>query len=106
MLSRQARPSSTDCPTLVDLLRRRAVEDPDRAAFTFLAGVDTDKGPLTYLEWDGRARAIAGTLQSLGLAGERVLLLSPPRPGLCRRLLRLPLRRRGRRPRLPAAAQP
>jgi acyl-CoA synthetase (AMP-forming)/AMP-acid ligase II len=67
-----------DCATLVELLRRRACEDPDRPAFTFLADPETDKGTLTYRELDQRARAIAGTLQSLGLAGERVLLLYPP----------------------------
>jgi acyl-CoA synthetase (AMP-forming)/AMP-acid ligase II len=78
MLSKQAKPSLKDCPTLVALLRRRACEDPDRAAFTFLADPETDKGTLTYRELDQRARAIAGTLPSLGLAGERVLLLYPP----------------------------
>jgi acyl-CoA synthetase (AMP-forming)/AMP-acid ligase II len=78
MLSKQARPSSKDCPTLVALLRRRTSENPDRVAFTFLADPETDKGTLTYRELDQRARAIAGTLQSLGLAGERVLLLYPP----------------------------
>src|SRR5262245_17785744 len=77
MLSKNARPSK-DCPTLVELLCQRALEDPDRAAFTFLADADTEKGTLTYRELDRRARAVAGTLQSLGLVGERVLLLYPP----------------------------
>jgi acyl-CoA synthetase (AMP-forming)/AMP-acid ligase II len=47
-------------------------------AFTFLADPDTEKGSLTYRGLDRRARAIAGALQSLGLAGERALLLYPP----------------------------
>jgi acyl-CoA synthetase (AMP-forming)/AMP-acid ligase II/acyl carrier protein len=47
-------------------------------AFTFLTDADTEKASVTYRELDCRARAIAGTLQALGLAGERALLLYPP----------------------------
>lgn len=65
-------------PTLVDLLRRRCREQPDAAAFTFLIDGETAQAALTYGELDGRARAVAAHLQSLGLEGERVLLLSPP----------------------------
>jgi acyl-CoA synthetase (AMP-forming)/AMP-acid ligase II/acyl carrier protein len=64
--------------SFVALLRRRAREDPERAAYTFLADGDVERGTLTYGEVDRRARAIAATLQSLGLAGERALLLFPP----------------------------
>jgi acyl-CoA synthetase (AMP-forming)/AMP-acid ligase II len=78
MMSQQARPSSEGCSTLVGHLRRRGSEDPDRAIFTFLTDADTEKGTLTYRALDGRARAIAGALQALGLAGERALLLYPP----------------------------
>jgi acyl-CoA synthetase (AMP-forming)/AMP-acid ligase II len=64
--------------SFVALLRRRASEDPDRPAYTFLADGDVERGALTYAEVDRRARAIAATLQSFGLAGERALLLYPP----------------------------
>jgi acyl-CoA synthetase (AMP-forming)/AMP-acid ligase II len=65
-------------PSFVAVLRRRACEDPDRAAYTFLADGDVERGSFTYGEVDRRARAIAATLQSLGLAGKRALLLYPP----------------------------
>jgi acyl-CoA synthetase (AMP-forming)/AMP-acid ligase II/acyl carrier protein len=45
---------------------------------TFLADADTVKATVTYGELDSQARAIAATLQSRGLAGERALLLYPP----------------------------
>jgi acyl-CoA synthetase (AMP-forming)/AMP-acid ligase II/acyl carrier protein len=64
--------------SVVALLRRRACEDPRRAAYTFLADGDAERGTVTYAELDRQARAIAGTLQSLGLSGERALLLYPP----------------------------
>ena len=64
--------------TLVDLLCRRAIEQPDRLAYTFLADGVGDEPRLTYSELDRRARSIAVLLQSLGVSGERVLLLYPP----------------------------
>jgi acyl-CoA synthetase (AMP-forming)/AMP-acid ligase II len=63
--------------TLVDLLCRRATEQPDRPAYTFLADGAGDEAMLTYAELDCRARSIAALLQSLGGSGERVLLLYP-----------------------------
>jgi acyl-CoA synthetase (AMP-forming)/AMP-acid ligase II len=62
--------------TLVDLLRRRAVEQPGQTAFTWL-GTTTEE-TLTYAQLDHRARAIAASLQQLGPPGERALLLYPP----------------------------
>src|SRR5919197_111157 len=64
--------------SVVALLRRRASGDPGRAAYTFLAGGEVERGTLTYGEVDRRARAVAAALQSLGLGGERALLLYPP----------------------------
>jgi acyl-CoA synthetase (AMP-forming)/AMP-acid ligase II/acyl carrier protein len=66
------------CSTLVELLRHRAAQDPDRTALTFLADADTIKGTLTYAQLDHKARAIAAMLQSRGLTGERALLVYPP----------------------------
>ncbi len=61
--------------TLTEILRRRALEQPDRAAFTFLADGERETASLTYAELDAGARAVAALLQERGARGERVLLL-------------------------------
>lgn len=63
--------------TLVDLVRAQAERLTDRIAFTWTEN-DQEVGHLTYRELDERARQIAGALQRLGAAGERVLLILPP----------------------------
>ena len=63
--------------TLTDLLSWRALEQPERVAYTFLKDGETDEVHLTYGELDRQARAIAAHLQVLGATGERVLLLYP-----------------------------
>ncbi|HYO99699.1 MAG TPA: MupA/Atu3671 family FMN-dependent luciferase-like monooxygenase [Pyrinomonadaceae bacterium] len=63
--------------SLVELLRGRALHQPDRLAYTFLAGGDVAETHLTYGELDRRARAIAAQLQARGMEGQRVLLLYP-----------------------------
>ncbi len=78
MTTRQAQPLLPHCSTLVELLRHRASEDPDRTALTFLADADTVKASLTYAQLDHKARAIAAMLQSRGLDGQRALLVYPP----------------------------
>jgi natural product biosynthesis luciferase-like monooxygenase protein len=65
-------------PTLVDLLCRRASEQPDRLAYSFLADGEIEEHRMTYGDLDRRARSIAALLQSLNAACERVLLLYPP----------------------------
>lgn len=64
--------------TLVELLRERALSDPDRQAYTFLTDGETQEVHLTCGELDQRARAIGASLQAAGAKGERVLLLYPP----------------------------
>ena len=64
--------------TVVELLRRRALEQPERLAYTFLRDGEREEDALTYGELDGRARAIGAMLQSAGLSGARALLLYPP----------------------------
>jgi acyl-CoA synthetase (AMP-forming)/AMP-acid ligase II/acyl carrier protein len=64
--------------TLVDLLRYRALHQPCQPAFTFLQDGETEAGSLAYEELDRQVRAIAAQLQSLGVSGERALLLYPP----------------------------
>ena len=64
--------------TLVEVLRGRAFHQPERPAYTFLTDEEQQKEVhLTYGELDRRARAIAALLQSLGVTGERALLLHP-----------------------------
>ena len=65
-------------PTLVDLVRHRAQYQPEEVAFVYLVDGEQEQISLTNRELDRQARAIAGWLQSLGLAGERALLLYPP----------------------------
>src|SRR5215472_5558488 len=64
--------------TLVEVLRWRALHQPDRLAYTFLLDGETEEVHLTYAELDQRARAIGALLQGLGTYGERALLLYPP----------------------------
>src|ERR1044071_1774923 len=64
--------------TLVELLRWRALGQPDRLAYTFLADGETEESSLTYQELDRQARAIAASLQKVEIRGERALLLYPP----------------------------
>ncbi len=78
MLTQRTQPSLPHCSTLVELLRHRASEDPDRTALTFLADAGTVKASLTYAQLDHKARAIAAMLQSRGLGGLRALLVYPP----------------------------
>jgi amino acid adenylation domain-containing protein/non-ribosomal peptide synthase protein (TIGR01720 family) len=64
--------------TLNDLLRWRALEQPDRLAYSFLQDGETEEINLSYGELDRQARAIATWLRPLVAPGERVLLLYPP----------------------------
>jgi acyl-CoA synthetase (AMP-forming)/AMP-acid ligase II len=68
---------TTDCSTLVEILRWRAQHQPERRAYTFLVDGETVEASLIYKELDRGARAIAAKLQSLGAQGMRALLLYP-----------------------------
>ncbi|MET0626409.1 MAG: MupA/Atu3671 family FMN-dependent luciferase-like monooxygenase [Pyrinomonadaceae bacterium] len=63
--------------TLVELLRRRALRQPDGRAYTFLGGGEGEESHLTYGELDRLARAVAARLQAMNAERERVLLLYP-----------------------------
>jgi acyl-CoA synthetase (AMP-forming)/AMP-acid ligase II len=67
-----------DSQTLVDLLRQRGLQQPDRLAFMYLTEGDTTEVNLTYAELDEQARVIGAMLRSIGAEGERILLLYPP----------------------------
>lgn len=64
--------------TIVELLRYRSNIQGEQLSYTFLADGETQSDRLTYQALDKYSRAIASQLQSLGLSGERALLLYPP----------------------------
>ena len=70
-------PSLFDGPSLVDLLRTRAAEQPDAPAFVFLRDGDIEDARLTWSELDRRSRTIAAALQARVPAGSRALLVYP-----------------------------
>jgi acyl-CoA synthetase (AMP-forming)/AMP-acid ligase II/acyl carrier protein len=72
-------PSYAACnpKTLLDLLDLRVSINPGKTVYTFLEDGGEVQGSLTYCELGQRARAIGAWLQSLGLSGERVMLLYP-----------------------------
>jgi len=66
--------------TLVDLLRAKAMRQPDRLGYSFLPKGEAEEARFTYAELDLRARAISAWLSSVSAAGDRVLLLSSSGP--------------------------
>lgn len=65
--------------TLVEILRKRALYQPNKLAFIFLVDGETESSSLTYQELDRLSRAVAAQLQSLGIPkGGRALLMYPP----------------------------
>ncbi len=66
--------------TFAELLRRRAADHGQAAAFTFLGAEAAGDVTLTYGELDRRARAIAVELETRGLSGQRVLIVLPSGP--------------------------
>lgn len=69
-----------DIVDLVGLLRQRATTLGQQRGFTFLIDGEQQREHMTYAQLDAKARAIAGYLQSRGLAGQRALLLYPSGP--------------------------
>lgn len=64
--------------SLVDLLRRRADEQPEQQAAAFLDDERDTVARLTYAALDRKARAVATLLQNHKAAGERALMLYSP----------------------------
>ncbi|MDF5736305.1 MULTISPECIES: fatty acyl-AMP ligase [unclassified Nostoc] len=64
--------------TLVELLSYRAKNQPEQKAYTFLQSIEKEAESLTYEELHLEAQAIAASLQSLNIVGERALLLYQP----------------------------
>jgi acyl-CoA synthetase (AMP-forming)/AMP-acid ligase II/acyl carrier protein len=63
--------------TLVEVLRRRAVEEPERVAFTFLLDGERDERSLTYAGLDAEARRIAVALGSRRGHDPVVIVMEP-----------------------------
>lgn len=63
--------------TLVELLRWRALRQPEHRAYTYLLDGEIEAAHLTYAALDCQARAIGALLQSYCANGERALLLYP-----------------------------
>ncbi|QDT00118.1 aminotransferase class I/II-fold pyridoxal phosphate-dependent enzyme [Adhaeretor mobilis] len=63
--------------TLVELLQHRAAHQGDDIGFRFLVDGEKESIEWTYAGVDRKARAIAASLQAMGLEGERALLLYP-----------------------------
>ncbi|MFP5263070.1 MAG: amino acid adenylation domain-containing protein [Blastocatellia bacterium] len=78
ILSAYCPESTRNFSSIVDLLRARALQQPDRVAYTFLSDPDTREFNVTYEELDQKARAIGARLQSLGMTGNTALLVYPP----------------------------
>ncbi|HYG63041.1 MAG TPA: AMP-binding protein, partial [Thermoanaerobaculia bacterium] len=64
--------------TLIEVLRRRAAEMPDRPAYAFLADGEVEAERLTWAELEARVRTVAAALSAEVPRGERALLLYPP----------------------------
>ncbi|MBD2566550.1 AMP-binding protein [Anabaena lutea FACHB-196] len=70
--------SNNSFSNLVDLLRYRALNQPNQIAFTYLEDEEGLESTLTYQQLDAKAKTIAVYLQNISTSGERVLLLYPP----------------------------
>ncbi len=69
---------SPELVNLVDLLRFRAADQPERVAYTFLVDGETAEAHLTYAELDRRARMLASELAHRGYTGARALVVFEP----------------------------
>ena len=63
--------------TLVELLRGRALRQPEQRIYTYLVDGEIEGVNLSLAELDWQARAIGALLQSYRASGERALLLYP-----------------------------
>lgn len=70
-------PSPTP-PTLVHILRDRALENPHGTAYVFLADGEDDEREISYRRLYTAAAEVAGALRARHEPGERALLLFPP----------------------------
>jgi acyl-CoA synthetase (AMP-forming)/AMP-acid ligase II len=64
--------------TLLDILQRRAAEQPDDRAYVFVGDRGGEEAALTYGELQARVEVVAAVLAVKAPPGERALLLFPP----------------------------
>jgi acyl-CoA synthetase (AMP-forming)/AMP-acid ligase II/acyl carrier protein len=69
--------SAFESSTLLELLSRRALQQPERRAYTFLIDGEVEGVHLTYEELDRKARAMGALLQQRAERGSRALLVYP-----------------------------
>ena len=66
--------------SLVDVLLRRAAEQPNDPAYIFLPDRGGEPVSLTFADLYERARSVAFGLDARGQKGDRAVLLFPPGP--------------------------
>ena len=77
--SPQAGPAArTEFSSLVEVLQRRAAEQPNDPAYIFLPDRGAERPCLSFAELDARARAVAASLAERGQKGDRAVLLFSP----------------------------
>ena len=64
--------------SIIDILRRRTRDESDTILYRFLDDGGKEVERVTYGQLEERARAVAATLQDMGIRGERCLLVYPP----------------------------
>ncbi|MFN3202180.1 MAG: AMP-binding protein [Bradymonadia bacterium] len=64
--------------TFVDVLTARATEHPDHLLYAFYEDGETLSETLSYGALYAQARSVASSLQSMGLSGERAILIFAP----------------------------
>ena len=79
MTSSFSRAAIYEPSTLVELLRWRALHQPDQLAYTFLLDGESSEATFTYGELDRQARAIGAWLQSKGTVSYTHLTLPTKR---------------------------
>src|ERR1044071_3631633 len=97
--------ASAQPQTLVELLQLRALDQPEKVIYTFLADGEQEAITLTLSELDQRARAISAWLKPLGGTGRAGVALVPPGRGFHRAFFRLSVRGGGAGAGLPPAPQ-
>ena len=64
--------------SFVDVLQRRAAEQPNDPAYIFLPDRGTERLSLSFAELYAQTRVVAATLAERGQKGDRAVLLFPP----------------------------
>jgi acyl-CoA synthetase (AMP-forming)/AMP-acid ligase II/alkylation response protein AidB-like acyl-CoA dehydrogenase/acyl carrier protein len=74
----EQRTVSSPVTSLIDMLRRQALAQPNALSGVYLAEDESVKDQVTFGRLDEQARAIAARLQGLGVTSDPVMLLYPP----------------------------